>query len=231
MIADEGINVGLSGFITSRESRQKKFFNDYLRLERNQMLSLSAGEALYSTPVMALTPDGYKGQNSSTYYHVALIIGDALVRDAPLALDVYVVGRDSGSIVSELVRSTIGVACNKGTIFHPHSSFGNFFLNRRPNHIRKCVEFKMLTAFLVDVKWSATVKGRPSLPLWLHLMPSQHKMIAYLYGTPVTPAMQIVIHVIARRIDNFETAQHTVQLVDTADCRVTSEELRRRRVH
>ncbi|VDK45969.1 unnamed protein product [Anisakis simplex] len=74
----------------------------------------------------------------------------------------------------------------------------------------------------VDVKWSATVKGRPSLPLWLHLMPSRHKVIAYLYGTPVTPLMQIVIHVIARRRDNFETAQQFITIFFNSDARYNS---------
>uniref|UniRef100_A0AC34QHZ4 Uncharacterized protein n=1 Tax=Panagrolaimus sp. JU765 TaxID=591449 RepID=A0AC34QHZ4_9BILA len=55
----------------------------------------------------------------------------------------------------------------------------------------------------VDVKWSATTQNKPDLPFWLHLYPSKHKAIAYLIGTPVTPAHQVTIHVIARRTDTF----------------------------
>uniref|UniRef100_A0A0M3HRS0 CADG domain-containing protein n=1 Tax=Ascaris lumbricoides TaxID=6252 RepID=A0A0M3HRS0_ASCLU len=85
-----------------------------------------------------------------------------------------------------------------------HATKGKFFI-----HTLHSANF-FSTA--VDVKWSATVKGRPSLPLWLHLMPSRHKVLAYLYGTPVTPAIQIVIHAIARRTDNFETAQQFITI-------------------
>ncbi|EYC20096.1 hypothetical protein Y032_0023g866 [Ancylostoma ceylanicum] len=34
----------------------------------------------------------------------------------------------------------------------------------------------------VDVAWSATLKNRPALPSWLHLVPSRYKAIAYLVG-------------------------------------------------
>lgn len=39
------------------------------------------------------------------------------------------------------------------------------------------------TRFSVEVTWSATLKNRPALPSWLHLVPSRHKAIAYLVGT------------------------------------------------
>ncbi|CAJ0962229.1 unnamed protein product, partial [Mesorhabditis belari] len=63
----------------------------------------------------------------------------------------------------------------------------------------------------VPVKWSATLKGRPSLPQWLHLVPSQrHQAIAYLIGTPVTPLRQMTIHVIAKSLQSEEIRQQFV---------------------
>lgn len=50
------------------------------------------------------------------------------------------------------------------------------------------------------------------MPGWLHLMRSRHNALAYLHGTPITPARQTIIHVIARRIDNFERAQQFITL-------------------
>lgn len=59
----------------------------------------------------------------------------------------------------------------------------------------------------VDVKWSASLRDKPELPHWLHLIISRHKPIAYLIGTPVTPLPQQTIHVVARRLDNFQSAE------------------------
>ncbi|CAG9540423.1 unnamed protein product [Cercopithifilaria johnstoni] len=64
----------------------------------------------------------------------------------------------------------------------------------------------------VDVKWSASLQGRPALPLWLHLMPSRHKALGYLYGTVVSPLNQVVIHVIARRLDNYNKAEQYITI-------------------
>lgn len=68
----------------------------------------------------------------------------------------------------------------------------------------------------MDVKWSATSQNKPELPFWLHLQHSKHKPIAYLIGTPVTPAHQVIIHVIARRTDTFAMAEQflTIGLKD-----------------
>ncbi|VDO34131.1 unnamed protein product [Onchocerca flexuosa] len=64
----------------------------------------------------------------------------------------------------------------------------------------------------IDVKWSASLDGRPALPLWLHLMPSRHKALGYLYGTVVSPLNQVVIHVIARRLDNYDKAEQYIKI-------------------
>lgn len=77
-------------------------------------------------------------------------------------------------------------------------------------YIFKCNESD---AFAVDVKWSASLQGRPALPLWLHLMPSRHKALGYLYGTVVSPLNQVVIHVIARRLDNYEKAEQYITIL------------------
>ncbi|CAB3410308.1 unnamed protein product [Caenorhabditis bovis] len=68
----------------------------------------------------------------------------------------------------------------------------------------------------VKVKWEATLNNKPALPSWLRLMPSRHPEIAYLIGTPVTNVPQITIHVIAKRLDNFEIQQKmlVINLVD-----------------
>ncbi|KAE9555861.1 hypothetical protein FO519_000946 [Halicephalobus sp. NKZ332] len=65
----------------------------------------------------------------------------------------------------------------------------------------------------VDVKWSATARGKPELPVWLHLFPSKHKSIAYLIGTPVTPFSQVNIHVMARRLDTFAMSEQYLTFV------------------
>ncbi|KAK6027508.1 sarcoglycan alpha/epsilon, partial [Ostertagia ostertagi] len=62
----------------------------------------------------------------------------------------------------------------------------------------------------VDVKWSATLKNRPALPSWLHLVPSRHKALAYLVGTPVTGARQVTAHVLAKRLDTFKYEQRYI---------------------
>ncbi|KHJ91140.1 hypothetical protein OESDEN_09005 [Oesophagostomum dentatum] len=62
----------------------------------------------------------------------------------------------------------------------------------------------------VDVAWSATLKNRPALPSWLHLVPSRHKALAYLVGTPVTGARQVTVHVFAKRLDTYETKQQYI---------------------
>uniref|UniRef100_A0A915Q602 Dystroglycan-type cadherin-like domain-containing protein n=1 Tax=Setaria digitata TaxID=48799 RepID=A0A915Q602_9BILA len=69
----------------------------------------------------------------------------------------------------------------------------------------------------VDVKWSASLHGRPALPLWLHLMPSRHKALGYLYGTVVSPLNQVVIHVIARRLDNYDRAEQYLTIFSNDD--------------
>jgi hypothetical protein len=69
----------------------------------------------------------------------------------------------------------------------------------------------------VNVKWTATAKGKPNLPFWLHLFPSRHRGIAYLIGTPVTPLHQMVIHVIARSLDTYEKAEQFVTIMLTDD--------------
>ncbi|WKY14798.1 hypothetical protein Q1695_000374 [Nippostrongylus brasiliensis] len=68
----------------------------------------------------------------------------------------------------------------------------------------------------VDVTWSATLKNRPALPSWLHLVPSRHKAIAYLVGTPVTGVRQVTVHVFAKRLDTFEYAQRYL-VINLAD--------------
>uniref|UniRef100_A0A914CFJ9 Dystroglycan-type cadherin-like domain-containing protein n=1 Tax=Acrobeloides nanus TaxID=290746 RepID=A0A914CFJ9_9BILA len=71
----------------------------------------------------------------------------------------------------------------------------------------------------VDVKWTATAQGKPVLPVWLHLFPSKYKAIAYLVGTPVTPMNQITVHIIAKRLDNYQTAEQFLTIVMTDDVR------------
>ncbi|KAK6760314.1 hypothetical protein RB195_021694 [Necator americanus] len=73
----------------------------------------------------------------------------------------------------------------------------------------------------VDVSWSATLKNRPALPSWLHLVPSRHKAIAYLVGTPVTGARQVTVHVFAKRLDTFETKQQYIVISLAEDERYT----------
>ncbi|CAD5222247.1 unnamed protein product [Bursaphelenchus xylophilus] len=71
----------------------------------------------------------------------------------------------------------------------------------------------------VNVKWKATAKGKPELPVWLHLAGSRHQVIAYLVGTPVTPMPQVTIHIIARRIDNYESASQYITILLDDDIR------------
>ncbi|TMS35967.1 hypothetical protein L596_003247 [Steinernema carpocapsae] len=71
----------------------------------------------------------------------------------------------------------------------------------------------------VDVKWSASMNGKPDLPHWLHLVPSRHRPLAFLMGTPVTPLKQLVLHVIARRFDNHEIADQFFTIVLNDDHR------------
>lgn len=66
--------------------------------------------------------------------------------------------------------------------------------------------------FLVEVKWSASTQGKPKLPTWLHLLPSRHSAIAYLIGTPVTPYSRVIIHIIAKRLDNFKSAEQFITI-------------------
>ncbi|EPB76291.1 sarcoglycan alpha/epsilon [Ancylostoma ceylanicum] len=73
----------------------------------------------------------------------------------------------------------------------------------------------------VDVAWSATLKNRPALPSWLHLVPSRYKAIAYLVGTPVTGARQVTVHVFAKRLDTFETKQQYIVISLAEDERYT----------
>ncbi|CAJ0565985.1 unnamed protein product, partial [Mesorhabditis spiculigera] len=75
----------------------------------------------------------------------------------------------------------------------------------------------------VPVKWSATMKGRPSLPQWLHLVPSQrHEALAYLIGTPVTPLRQMTIHVIAKSLHSDEIKQQFIVINLTEDSKYSS---------
>ncbi|KAI6215054.1 Epsilon-sarcoglycan [Aphelenchoides besseyi] len=71
----------------------------------------------------------------------------------------------------------------------------------------------------VNVKWTATAKGKPDLPLWLHLFPSRHRGISYLVGTPVTPLQQVTVHVIARSLDTYEKADQYVTFILGDDAR------------
>ncbi|MFH4977804.1 hypothetical protein AB6A40_004513 [Gnathostoma spinigerum] len=73
-----------------------------------------------------------------------------------------------------------------------------------------------------DAKWTASMKNRPTLPAWLHLLHSRHKAIAYLQGTAISPALKVVIHVIARRIDNYETAEQFITIYLNNDSRYNS---------
>ncbi|VDM74392.1 unnamed protein product [Strongylus vulgaris] len=73
----------------------------------------------------------------------------------------------------------------------------------------------------VEVAWSATLKNRPALPSWLHLVPSRHKAIAYLVGTPVTGVRQVTVHVFAKRLDTFETKQQYIVISLADDERYT----------
>lgn len=72
----------------------------------------------------------------------------------------------------------------------------------------------------VNVKWKATVKGKPELPVWLQLAPSRHKVIAYLVGTPVTSQQQVTIHVMARRMDTYKTADMIVTILLGDDSKI-----------
>uniref|UniRef100_A0A0N5ASU0 CADG domain-containing protein n=1 Tax=Syphacia muris TaxID=451379 RepID=A0A0N5ASU0_9BILA len=83
----------------------------------------------------------------------------------------------------------------------------------KENVLRVGVE--MFNAVISVVKWSATLQGRPELPQWLHLMLSKHSQIAYLIGTPVTTANQVVVDIIVRNENNFQHAQKflTIDLI------------------
>ncbi|KAF7639611.1 hypothetical protein Mgra_00000935 [Meloidogyne graminicola] len=69
----------------------------------------------------------------------------------------------------------------------------------------------------VDVKWSASVHGRPILPQWIHLIPSKHRSIAFLIGTPVSPHSHFPLHIIAKRIDSFENSEQTFSIITNED--------------
>ncbi|KJH49806.1 sarcoglycan alpha/epsilon [Dictyocaulus viviparus] len=73
----------------------------------------------------------------------------------------------------------------------------------------------------VDVTWSATLKNRPALPSWLHIVHSRYKAIAYLVGTPVTAARQITVHVFAKRLDTYELKQKYIVISMSEDERYT----------
>uniref|UniRef100_A0A914LKJ8 Secreted protein n=1 Tax=Meloidogyne incognita TaxID=6306 RepID=A0A914LKJ8_MELIC len=69
----------------------------------------------------------------------------------------------------------------------------------------------------VDVKWSASTRGRPSLPQWMHLIPSRHRSIAFLIGTPVSPHSHFPLHIIATRIDSFQSSEQSFSVVTNDD--------------
>ncbi|KAL3095316.1 hypothetical protein niasHS_007415 [Heterodera schachtii] len=71
----------------------------------------------------------------------------------------------------------------------------------------------------VEVKWSASAQGRPTLPHWLHLFPSRHRSIAFLLGTPVSPHSHFPIHIIARRLDTFQSSERSFTIVASDDVR------------
>lgn len=71
----------------------------------------------------------------------------------------------------------------------------------------------------VDVKWSVSSQGRPTLPHWLHLFPSRHRSIAFLVGTPVSPYTHFRIHVIARRMDSFKSVEQSFSIVTNEEPR------------
>ncbi|KAL7075533.1 hypothetical protein ACQ4LE_005018 [Meloidogyne hapla] len=71
----------------------------------------------------------------------------------------------------------------------------------------------------VDVKWSASARGRPTLPQWMHLMPSRHRSIAFLIGTPVSPHSHFPLHIIATRIDSFQSSEQSFSVVTNDDPR------------
>jgi hypothetical protein len=55
------------------------------------------------------------------------------------------------------------------------------------------------------------------LPHWLHLFPSRHRSIAFLVGTPVSPHSHFPIHVIARRLDSFQSVEQSFSIVTNDD--------------
>lgn len=71
----------------------------------------------------------------------------------------------------------------------------------------------------VDVKWTATITGKPDLPSWLHIFQSKHNAISYLIGTPVTSINLVSLHIIARRIDTYETGELFLNIELTEDVR------------
>uniref|UniRef100_A0A0N4Z053 CADG domain-containing protein n=1 Tax=Parastrongyloides trichosuri TaxID=131310 RepID=A0A0N4Z053_PARTI len=71
----------------------------------------------------------------------------------------------------------------------------------------------------VDVKWAATITGKPDLPPWLHIFQSKHSAISYLIGTPVTSSNLVSLHIIARKIDNYETGEFFLNIELTEDVR------------
>ncbi|KAK0396298.1 hypothetical protein QR680_001661 [Steinernema hermaphroditum] len=105
-------------------------------------------------------------------------------------------------IVPSLQYNEIQATKGKFFVFQLHSN--NFF--------RKTV----------DVKWSASMNGKPDLPHWLHLVPSRHRPLAFLMGTPVTPLKQLVVHVIARRYDTHEVVDQFFTVVLNDDHRYNS---------
>jgi len=74
-----------------------------------------------------------------------------------------------------------------------------------------------LNKFKVDVKWSASTRGRPSLPQWMHLIPSRHRSIAFLIGTPVSPHSHFPLHIIATRMDSFQSSEQSFSVVTNDD--------------
>lgn len=125
-----------------------------------------------------------------------------------------------------LAHITLGYYANQVRNVEVHASKGRFLVHM----LHSAYFYKNTGTFIfpffcsyfnnkviVNVKWSATAKGKPDLPFWLHLFPSRHRGIAYLIGTPVTPLHQIVIHVIALSLDTYEKADQYITIMLSDD--------------
>ncbi|KAK6059349.1 hypothetical protein COOONC_03024 [Cooperia oncophora] len=83
-------------------------------------------------------------------------------------------------VVAAFAIDTLQTTARKGQLFVYTLHSASFFSATVDDRMKLICLNKMQA--LVDVKWSATLRNRPALPSWLHLVPSRHKALAYLVG-------------------------------------------------